>query len=328
MTTMHAILPGPEMQWAETERPEPGPGEVRIRVAATAVNRADLMQAAGRYPPPPGASPILGLECAGVVEAVGEGVTEVAVGDRVGALLAGGGYAEHVVCPGAHTLPLPDDMDFVTGAALPEVLTTAFLNLRIEAGLQPGERVLLHAGASGVGTTALQLCRAWGNPTWVTVGSADKVQTCMGYGADGGSNRHDGPWVDDVMSWTEGQGVDVVLDPVGQGYVAEDQKALAIGGRIVLIGLLGGRSETIDLGRMLVKRQRLIGSVLRARSDQEKAEILARLRAEAWPLVEDGTLAPHVHEVMSIEDAKAAHALIASNATTGKVMLKVPGFGP
>lgn len=326
MSTMHAILPGPDMAWAETERPKPTGDEVRIRIAATAVNRADLSQAAGRYPPPPGASPILGLECAGVVDAVGPDATGIAVGERVCALLGGGGYAEYTVVPASHTLPVPDGMDFLDAAALPEVLTTAFLNLRIEAGLQEGERVLLHAGASGVGTTALQLCRLWGNPTWVTVGSAEKIATCMGYGADGGSNRHEGPWVDDVLAWTDGNGVDVILDPVGQGYVAEDQKVLANRGRIVLIGLLGGRSETLDLGRMLVKRQRLIGSVLRARSKAEKDVILGRLRDEVWPRVVDGTLSGHVHTVMPLPEAKAAHALLASNATTGKVILQVPGF--
>lgn len=324
MTTMKAILPGDGMTWGDFDRPSPGLGQVRIRVAASAVNRADLMQAAGRYPPPAGASPVLGLECSGVVEEIGEGVTEVSVGDRVAALLSGGGYAEHVVCPAAHTLRLPDDMDFLTGAALPETLTTAFLNIRMEAGLQPGERVLLHAGASGVGTMAIQLCGQWGNPVWVTAGSDEKIQTCVELGAEGGSNRHDGPWVDDVKAWAP-TGVDVILEPVGKGYIAPDQEVLAVGGRIVLIGLLGGREDQVDLGRMLVKRQRLIGSVLRARSDQEKSEILARLRAEAWPLC-SGAIRPLVHEVVPMPEARRAHELIASNQTTGKVLLQVPGF--
>lgn len=326
MSTMNAILPVPTMPWAETARPEPGPHELRIRVAVTAVNRADLSQAAGRYPPPPGASPILGLECAGVVDAVGEHVDASRIGERVAALLTGGGYAEYAVVPASHTLPVPPDMPFEVAGALPEVLTTAFLNLRIEAGLQPGERVLLHAGASGVGTTALQLCRLWGNPSWVTVGSEDKVKTCIGYGAEGGSNRHDGPWLDDVLAWTDHRGVDVILDPVGKGYIHKDQQALAVRGRIVLIGLLGGRTEEIDLGRMLVKRQRLIGSVLRARSNAEKDAILDRLRVEVWPKCMDGTVRAHVHRVMPLPEARAAHGLVASNATTGKVLLKVPGF--
>jgi len=326
VSTMHAILPGTEMTWGTTERPEPGRGEIRIRVAATAVNRADLSQAAGRYPPPEGASPILGLECSGIVDAVGPDVTEVSEGDRVAALLSGGGYAEYVVCPAAHALPMPDDMGFIQAAALPEVLTTAFLNLRLEAQLQPGERVLLHAGASGVGTTALQLLRSWGNPVWVTTGSAEKIAACKDYGAEGGSNRHDGPWLDDVLEWTDGNGVDIILDPVGGGYLEQDQKALAVGGRIVLIGLMGGRSDTVDLGRLLLKRQRLIGSVLRARSNQEKAEILARIQAEAWPLCSGGGVVPHIHEVLPLPRAKTAHERVASNQTVGKVVLQAPDF--
>jgi putative PIG3 family NAD(P)H quinone oxidoreductase len=324
MSTMYAILPGPDMAWAKTERPEPAPGQVRIRVAMTAVNRADLSQAAGRYPPPPGASPILGLECAGVIDAIGADVDASRIGERVAALLTGGGYAEYAVVPASHTLPVPASMSFARAGALPEVLTTAFLNLRIEAGLQPGERVLLHAGASGVGTTALQLCRLWGNPTWVTVGSAEKVRACMEYGADGGSDRHRGPWLDDVLAWTDGEGVDVILDPVGGGYIRLDQRALAVKGRIVLIGLLGGRSDEVDLGRMLVKRQRLIGSVLRARSDAEKDAILGQLRSEVWPRCVDGTIRGHVHRVMPLPQARAAHELVASNTTTGKVLLRVP----
>lgn len=325
MSTMNAIVhDGGALVWGQAERPEPGPGDVRIRVAATAVNRADLMQAAGHYPPPPGASPILGLEAAGVVDGVGDGVDESWLGRRVAALLGGGGYAEHVVCPATHTLPVPDDMDWITAAALPEVLTTAFLNLSIEGALAPGERVLLHAGASGVGTTALQLLRHWGNPTWVTCGSPEKVARCIALGAGGGSNRHDGPWVDDVLAWAGGANVDVILDPVGASYLEADQVVLAVRGRLVIIGLLGGRSAELDIGRLLVKRQRVIGSVLRARSRAEKDAILDRVRAEVWPLCCDGTIQPQIDAVLALPDAADAHARVASNVTIGKVVLRAP----
>jgi putative PIG3 family NAD(P)H quinone oxidoreductase len=322
---MHAVLQqGETLVWAETERPEPGVGEVRIRVAATAVNRADLAQRAGRYPPPPGASPILGLEAAGVVEAVGPGVDPDLVGRRVAALLSGGGYAEAVVCPASHTLPVPPDMAWTTAAALPEVLTTAFLNLAIEAALAPGERVLLHAGASGVGSTALQLLRHWGNPAWVTCGSATKIAACVALGADGGSDRHAGPWVDDVRAWAGKGGVDVILDPVGAPYLAGDQAVLGIGGRLVVIGLLGGRTAELDLGRLLMKRQRIVGSVLRARSNAEKDAILARVRDEVWPLCLDGRVVPQIDAVLPLPEADAAHQRIASNETIGKVVLLAP----
>lgn len=321
---MRAILQEEgRLTWGATERPDPGPGEVRIAVAATAVNRADLMQRAGRYPPPPGASPILGLEAAGTVEAIGEGVTGWSIGDRVAALLAGGGYAEAVVCPASQLLPVPDTMPWTTAAALPEALCTAFLNLRIEASLADGERVLLHAGASGVGTTALQLLRAWGNPSWVTVGSDDKVEACVALGAEGGSNRHAGDWLPDVMAWSDGQGVDVILDPVAAAYLESNQRALASRGRLVLIGLLSGRSASLDLGRLLIKRQRIVGSVLRSRALSEKAAIVQRVRDEAWPLCLDGTVAPIVDRVMPLPDAEAAHDCIASNTTIGKVVLEV-----
>ncbi|TVQ91931.1 MAG: NAD(P)H-quinone oxidoreductase [Deltaproteobacteria bacterium] len=303
--------------------PRPGPLDVRIQVAATAVNRADLHQRAGRYPPPPGASPILGLECAGTVIEVGAEVRGVQEGDRVAALLAGGGYAEQVVCPASHLLPVPDALPTTLAAALPEALCTAFLNLAIEGQLKPDERVLLHAGASGVGTIALQLLRAWGNPAWVTVGSPAKVQACLALGARGGSDRHAGPWLADVLEFSGGRGVDVILDPVGGPYLADNQRALATLGRLVLIGLLGGRSGELDLGRLLVKRQRVVGSVLRSRSDEEKASLIARIRAEVWPLCVEGTVRPLIDHQLPLTEAERAHARIASNETIGKVVLIV-----
>ena len=325
MSEMNAILPVSNLVWGPTERPKPGPGEVRIRVHATAVNRADLVQQAGAYPPPPGASQILGLEAAGTIDAIGPGVTTRRIGDRVAALLSGGGYAEYAVCPASHTLLVPSSTPLSTAGALVETLTTAFLNLKMEASLQPGERVLVHAGASGVGTFAIQLCKAWGNPVWVTVGSDAKGAICETLGADGFSNRHDGPWLPDVKAWSGSSGVDVILDPVGATYLDGNQRALARRGRLVLIGLMGGRSATVDLGRLLVHRQQILGSVLRSRSTEEKSSILTRVRREVWDWCFDGTLQPQIHQTMSLTDAASAHALVASNQTVGKVVLEVPG---
>lgn len=323
---MHAITidqRSHELSWSETPMPSPASGEVRIRVHATAVNRADLIQRAGRYAPPPGTSQILGLECAGTIEAIGDGVSGVAIGDRVCALLSGGGYAEKVAAPAGHLLPIPDGMSFTEAAALPEVLTTAWLNLYREAALQPGERVLLHAGASGVGTAALQLLRRSGNPAFVTVGSDEKIARCVALGADGGANRHSGPWRPAVRSWAGG-GVDVILDPAGAGYLSENLRSLATNGRLVVIGLLSGRSAELDMGRLMIKRLRIVGSVLRARTTTEKADIIAGLRADAWPAVARGEIRPIIDRVLPIQAAAEAHAALQSNQTVGKVVLTIP----
>ncbi len=320
---MHAIVHTPDaLTWTEVPTPDPGPGEIRIRVRATAVNRADLLQRLGHYPPPPGASPILGLEAAGEVDAVGLGAGW-AVGDRVCALLSGGGYAERVVCPGSHALPILPGMTFEEAAALPEVLATAHLNLWGEGRLQAGERVLLHAGASGVGTAAIQLCRAFGNPCFVTAGADDKIARCIAIGAEGGANRRSGPWLAAVREWAPA-GVHVILDPVGGGYLGDDLAALAPGGRIVVIGLMGGREAKVDLGRLLVKRLRIVGSVLRSRTDAEKTAIIHELAQDVWPLVARGEVKPIIDRILPIEEVEAAFLAVASDATFGKVVLTVP----
>ncbi|HEY5644769.1 MAG TPA: NAD(P)H-quinone oxidoreductase [Pseudomonadales bacterium] len=322
---MKAIqVDGDRLVWKETESPTLGTGEVRIRVAATAVNRADLVQRRGGYPPPPGASPILGLECAGEVVEVGEGVARCAPGDRVCALLAGGGYAEEVVVPAGQVLPLPGGIGMVEAAALPEVFATAFLNLFMEANLTRGESVLLHAGASGVGTAAIQLCVQSGNPCFVTAGSAEKIDRCVALGAGGGWNRHDGSFVEAVRAWA-GAGVDVILDPVGAAYLGDNLSVLATDGRLVVIGLMGGAETKLNLGVMMVKRQRLIGSTLRARSVGAKAAVMDRLRDEVWPHIERGAIQPIIETVIPIEEAERAHELVASDATFGKVVLRVGG---
>ncbi len=305
--------------WSETADPEPGPGEVILQARASAVNRADLVQRSGNYPPPPGASPILGLECSGTVVALGPGVPAEALGQQRCALLAGGGYAEKVAVPWSHTLPLPSGVDLLRAAALPEVLATAWLNLRLEGQLQPGERVLIHAGASGVGTAALQLCRAWGNPAFVTVGSEAKLERCKELGAAAGWVRHQGDWLEAVRAWG---GADVVLCPVGAAYLNSNLQALHSRGRLVLIGLMGGREAALPLGLVLVKRLSLRGSVLRSRSRQEKDFILEGLQREVWPLVESGEVQPIIDSVLPIQQAEEAHDRLASNETVGKIILE------
>ncbi len=308
------------LRWVDEPTPVPGPGEVRIRVCATAVNRADLVQRAGHYPPPPGASDILGLECAGVIDAVGAGVTERREGDEVVALLAGGGYAEQVCCLATHTLPRPASLGWAEAAAIMEVFTTAWLNLRREGALRRGERVLIHAGASGVGTAAVQLCRWWGCPCFVTVGREAKIARCVELGAEGGALRHE-DWEAAVRAFGP---LDLILCPVGGAYLQANLRLLRTEGRLVIIGLMGGREGTLPLGRLLVKRLTVRGSVLRSRPDEEKARIVAGVGEEIWPAIEAGDLRPIVHRILPIEQADIAHRLVAANETVGKVVLALP----
>lgn len=314
------------MVWRDAPNPEPEVNEVLIDVHASAVNRADLAQRAGGYPPPPGASPILGLECSGVVNSVGDGVTNVAPGDRVCALLSGGGYAEQVAVPAGQVLAIPGSLNFTEAAALPEVFATAYLNVFMEANAQAGERVLLHAGASGVGTAGIQMCKAFGNPCWVTVGSAAKLAQCVELGAEGGADRHAQSFEELVPDWTHGEGMDVILDPVGAGYLAANLASLGRDGRLVVIGLLGGAATEVNLGAMMMKRLRVIGSTLRARSIAQKTRVMDELNERVWPLIASGVIKPVIETVLPINDADAAHALIAGNDTVGKVILEVvPG---
>ncbi|HHO54507.1 MAG TPA: NAD(P)H-quinone oxidoreductase [Deltaproteobacteria bacterium] len=321
---MHAIVVGSDRQltWSEVPTPDPGPHEVRITVAAAGVNRADLLQRAGLYPPPPGASELLGLECSGTIDEVGERVSDLAPGDPVCALLAGGGYAESVVCPAGCVLPIPEGLSVVEAAALPEVFATAWMVLCSEGQLQPGEAVLIHAAASGVGTASLQLATVLGARSFATAGGSEKLQRCVELGASGTHDRHEGPWRDAVAQWSP-NGVDVILDPVGGDYITDDQRVLAIGGRLVVIGLLGGRDAGLDLGRLLVKRQRIVGTTLRSRSAEDKARILTQLQRELWPRFTDGTVRPIIDQVLPIQEAEQAHALLQGNATVGKILLEV-----
>lgn len=314
---------GEKLVWADFESAECAAGEVKIRIHATAINRADLMQRAGGYPPPPGASPIMGLECAGEVIAVGEGVERCAVGDSVCALLAGGGYAEEVIVAAGQVLPVPKGYSMVEAAALPEVFATAYLNLYIEGAVQIGEQVIVHAGASGVGTAAIQLLKNSGNPVFVTVGHADKLQRCIELGAATGSVRHDGSFVDAVAEWAGATGVDVILDPVGAQYLADNLSVLSLGGRLILIGLMGGAVTEINLAAVMMKRARLIGSTLRARPISEKALVMDALLKNVWPALERRDIQPIIETQLPIQQVEQAHALMASNDTVGKIVLTV-----
>ena len=308
------------LYWGDFDDPAVGENDVLIRVAATAINRADLVQRTGGYPPPPGASPVLGLECAGEVVETGSACTRFKAGDQVCALLPGGGYAEYAAVDEGSVLPVPSGLTVSEAAGIPEVFATAWLNLFMEAALKPGESVILHAGASGVGTAGIQLCRAFGSETFVTVGSAEKLDVCMKLGAAGGANRHDGPFIEKASTFAP-DGADVILDPVGAAYLADNVRLLRLGGRLVLIGLMGGTRAELDLAQMMMKRLRVIGSTLRARPLSEKAEVMSRLEEKVWPLIEAGQIQVIVDQTFEIANASDAHDLVASDQTVGKVIL-------
>ncbi|RMG98754.1 MAG: NAD(P)H-quinone oxidoreductase, partial [Chloroflexi bacterium] len=307
----------PVLVWADVPDVQLGPYEVLVRVRATAVNRADLAQARGNYPPPPGASEILGLEMAGVIEAVGSGVTGWQAGDRVCALLPGGGYAEKVAVPADMLLKLPDDWDFVRGAAVPEVWYTAFVNLFLEGELQPGETVLIHAGASGVGTAAIQLARHHGATVFVTAGRPDKLDKCRELGATLAINYKEQDFLVEVMAATNNEGVDLILDPVGGSYLARNVQSLRPFGRLVNIGLLGGPHGEMNVALLLRRRLRIIGSTLRPRPLAEKVAITRQFREKVWPLLISGQLQPIIDRVFPVQQAQAAHEYVAQNMNIG-----------
>ncbi len=324
---MKAILVSPDgsgaLTWGDAAAPRPGADDVLVDVVATAVNRADLLQRRGFYPPPPGESEILGLEAAGVVAAVGAQVKTVRVGERVCCLLAGGGYAEQVVVHQAMALPIPAGLDFVQAAAIPEAFYTAFVNIVQEAGLAADERVLIHAGASGVGTAAIQLVKARGAVAYVTAGSDDKLARCKELGAAAGINYKTESFPERIAELTQGAGVDVILDCVGGSYLEGNVGALRSRGRLVIIGLMGGTKGDVNLGLLVSRRLRMIGSVLRTRSLAEKVAITDAFRAEVLPLFGNGELRPIVDATYPITEADAAHAYVAANKNFGKVVLRV-----
>jgi putative PIG3 family NAD(P)H quinone oxidoreductase len=315
----------PELVWAEVADVAYGADEVLVAVGATAVNRADLSQAQGNYPPPPGASEILGLEMAGVIEAVGSDVTGWQVGDRVCALLPGGGYAEKAAVPQGMLMSVPEDWSMAQAAAIPEVWFTAYVNLFLEGNLQPGERVLIHAGGSGVGTAAVQLAHNIGAEAYVTAGAEEKLQRCRELGAALAVNYKEQDFLQEVMSFTDGEGVDVVLDPVGAAYLDKNMQVLRRYGRLVNIGLLSGAKTEMNMGLLIGKRLKLIGSTLRTRPLAEKVEITRQFTERFWPQLRSGELQPIIDTTFPIEEAQAAHEYVAADKNIGKVILVVSG---
>jgi putative PIG3 family NAD(P)H quinone oxidoreductase len=313
---------GPDaLVWGEAPDPVARPGEVVVDVAASAVNRADLLQRQGFYPPPPGASDILGLECSGTVSATGEGVEGWSVGDACVALLAGGGYAERVAVPVGQLMRVPAGLDLVTAAALPEVACTVWSNVVLLARLATGETFLVHGGAGGIGTFAIQAAAALGARVATTAGSPEKLARCRELGAEILVDYTAADFVERVREATDGRGADVVLDNMGASYLARNIEVLAPGGRLVVIGLQGGTKAELDLGRMLGKRVSVSATTLRARPLEEKAAICAAVVAEAWPLVESGAIVPVVDRVLAMSDAAEAHRVVEASTHVGKVLL-------
>lgn len=309
--------------WRETADPTFGPEEVLVDIHATALNRADLMQRAGNYPPPPGAPDIIGLEMAGVIARVGAAVQGWQVGDRVCALLPGGGYAEQVAVPQALLMPIPAGWSFAQAGAMPEVFLTAYVNLYMEANLQPGETILVHGGASGVGTAAIQLACASGNPVIVTASSAEKCAACVKLGADLAINYQEADFVEQVRAFTNSAGVDVIMDMVGGAYLARNLSLLKLKGRLVFISTLSGGQTEINLGDLMRRRLRLIGSVLRSRSLAEKVEIKERFLGQFWPQLENGQIEPVIDTIYPIIEVNAAQQQMAENRNIGKIVLTV-----
>jgi len=311
------------MRIEECARPQPAPGEILIEVHCAGVNRPDVLQRAGRYPPPPGASPILGLEVAGTVAALGEGVTEWKVSQRVTALVPGGGYAEYCVAPAAHALPVPEGLDLAQAAALPETWFTVWANLVDLGRLRPGERLLVHGGSSGIGLTAIQLARHLGVECLVTVGNEEKARFCRDFGADHAINYRAADFAARAKELTGGEGVDVVLDMVGAPYLQKNLSVLRRDGRLVLIAFLEGSKGEFDLMPVMLKRLTVTGSTMRPRSMAEKAAIRDALLKSIWPEIVAGRLRPHIHAVFPLAQACDAHKLMESSAHIGKIVLQV-----
>ncbi|MDI9581132.1 MAG: NAD(P)H-quinone oxidoreductase [Thermobispora sp.] len=308
---------GPEvLTWQEMPDPHPAPGEVVIEVAASAVNRADVLQRQGLYPPPPGASEIPGLECSGVIAEIGENVEGFSVGDRVCTLLAGGGYAERVAVPYQQVMPIPDGVSLTEAAAFPEVACTVWSNVFMTAGLREGETLLVHGGGSGIGTFAIQLAKARGARVLVTAGSAEKLQRCFELGADDGVNYR----VEDFAERFAGQ-ADVILDIIGAAYLPRNIAALATGGRLVVIGLQGGTRGELNLGTLLAKRASVHASGLRARPVAEKAVICREVVEHVWPLIGAGRIRPVVHAEVPLQEAARAHRMLEASEHVGKILL-------
>jgi putative PIG3 family NAD(P)H quinone oxidoreductase len=324
MTAIEIREPGGPDVLVPTNRPVPeaGAGEVLIRVAAAGVNRPDVLQRKGGYAPPPGASDIPGLEIAGEVVAVGDAVEGPNVGDSVMALVAGGGYAEYCTAPAAQCLPIPKGLDMIEAAAMPETFFTVWSNVFDRGRLKAGESLLIHGGSSGIGTTAIQLARAFGARVFATAGSAEKCAACEKLGAERAINYRDEDFVTVVRDATEGAGVDVILDMVGGDYIARNIKALAPDGRLCQIAFLGGSKAEVDFMPVMLKRLTLTGSTLRPRPVAFKAAIARALAEKVWPLVEKGEVKPVIFKTLPLAEAAAAHQLMESSAHIGKIILQ------
>ena len=323
MEKMKAIIVSnnKDLLWSEAKKPKILDHEVLIKIKATAVNRADVVQKNGFYPPPPGASEILGLECSGVIEAIGKNVKKRKVGEKVCALLAGGGYAQYASCPEQQAVPAPEGISLTEAASLPEVYATCWLNLFHEANMKEGDSVLIHAGASGIGTAAIQLCNIFNCKSFVTAGSSQKINYCINLGANNGSLRHEKPF-EDIKKW-EPDGIDIILDPVGGKYFEDNLSVLSMEGRLLLIGLMGGTKSQIDLGPILMKRQKIIGSTIRARSSFIKGKVMNDLHQKVWPYFKSKKLNPIIHKTMNIKEANKAHEVMEKNENIGKIVLEM-----
>jgi NADPH2:quinone reductase len=323
MTAVEIREPGPPQVLRAVQRPvpTPGPGEVLIRVVAAGVNRPDILQRKGMYPPPPGITDIPGLEVAGEVVALGAGVQEPALGARVCALVAGGGYAQYVAAPAPQCLPAPASLSLEEAAALPETFFTVWLNVFLRARLQRGETLLVHGGSSGIGTTAILLAKAFDARVLVTAGTAQKCAACRELGADLAINYHEGDFVAATLRATDGRGADVILDMVGGDYLARNAAAAAVEGRIALIATQGGAKAELDLRALMSKRLTITASSLRPQSVENKGRIAASLKANVWPLFESRGLKPVIHARFPLADAAAAHKLMESGAHIGKIVL-------
>jgi NADPH2:quinone reductase len=325
MTAIGVKAPGgPEALAPETRpTPRPAPGEILVKVAAAGVNRPDVMQRKGLYPPPPGASDIPGLEIAGEVVALGEGVTRHALGDRVCALVAGGGYAEYCVVHETNALRAPEGASMIEAAAIPETFFTVWTNVFERGRLQPGESFMVHGGTSGIGTTAIMLAKAFGSRVFATAGSDEKCEACRKLGADVAINYRTQDFVAEVKAATGKKGVDVILDMVGGDYIGRNYEAAAVEGRIVQIAFQGKSEATVDFRRIMLKRLTHTGSTLRSRSPAEKAAIADQLVARVWPLIAAGTVKPVIHATFPFREAAKAHALMESSQHIGKIVLTV-----
>ncbi|MDA3022849.1 MAG: NAD(P)H-quinone oxidoreductase [Actinomycetota bacterium] len=315
---------GPDqLRWQEVATPVPGPGEVLIDVAATAVNRADILQRQGNYAPPPGASQILGLECSGVISALGPGVKTVKVGQEVTALLAGGGYAEQVAAPVGQLMSVPTGIALTAAASLPEVACTVWSNIVMTAHLTEGEWLLIHGGGSGIGTMAIQVARALGARVAVTAGSTAKLDSCEQLGAEVLINYQEQDFVEVIADVTGGRGADVILDNMGAAYLERNVQALARNGRLAIIGMQGGVKAELNINALLRKNGTVHAASLRGRPESEKAAICQQVERTIWPWIPAGIVTPVIGATMALADAAAAHQLLESGAVTGKIVLTV-----